>query len=213
MRKLRSNSDSSGSSRKLNAVSTGLTSSLDNSNEDVDSSSSSIVSSSLHQTHHMMSHEHNHQHHHLNHQQQQQRNQSIIINDVNITPILSFVSTPENLSPPLLVSFIASDNAMSSVQMNTTLDLPHSHNIISPQGCHIEMDPSPTCHRFTATQWFILSMSDILVVQSLPASSSFSRYAGLYGLKADPFRDSMQCDSLRSNFGMSRLQQSNWFCC
>lgn len=107
------------------------------------------------------------------------------------------------------MGFIASDNLMSSLQMNVSLGLPHS--IISPQGCHVEMDPSKQCHMFTVSQWFMLSLSDILVTQEgMP--SSFSRYAGIYGLKTDPFRNGKNCDSVETTMEASRKPMSNWFC-
>lgn len=112
-------------------------------------------------------------------------------------------------SDTLAMGFIASDNLMSSIQMNMTLGLPHS--IISPQGCHVELDPSKQCHLFTASQWFLLSLSDILVTQEgMP--SSFSRYAGIYGLKTDPFRNGKHCDTIETMLEASRKPMSNWFC-
>jgi hypothetical protein len=109
----------------------------------------------------------------------------------------------------LSVAFIASDNLMSSLQMNSTLGMPHS--IVSPQGCHIEMDPSKQCHMFTASQWFQLALSDVLVTQAgIP--SSFSRYAGIYGLKPDPFRNGQDCDMPYSSLEYCRKGISNWFC-
>jgi hypothetical protein len=107
------------------------------------------------------------------------------------------------------MAFIASDNLMASLQMNMTLGIPHS--IVSPQGCHIEMDPSKQCHLFTAAQWFHLALSDVLVTQAgIP--SSFSRYAGIYGLKKDPFRNGQDCDAAYHSMEYCRKPISNWFC-
>lgn len=109
----------------------------------------------------------------------------------------------------LSMAFIASDNLMSSLQMNMTLGIPHT--IVSPQGCHIEMDPSKQCHLFTASQWFMLALSDIIVTQAgIP--SSFSRYAGIYGLKPNPFRNGQDCDAAYSSLEYCRKPISNWFC-
>lgn len=109
----------------------------------------------------------------------------------------------------LAMGFVASDNEMASMQMNMTLGLPHS--IVSPQGCHVELDMSKQCHMFTVSQWLLLSLSDILVTQeSIP--SSFSRYAGIYGLKPDPFRNGKDCGMSESTMELSRKPISNWFC-
>lgn len=107
------------------------------------------------------------------------------------------------------MGFIASDNLMASLQMNMTLGI--LHTIVSPQGCHIEMDPSKQCHLFTVAQWFHLALSDILVTQAgIP--SSFSRYAGIYGLKKDPFRNGQDCDAAWHSLEYCRKPMSNWFC-
>lgn len=109
----------------------------------------------------------------------------------------------------LNMGFVASDNEMASMQMNLTLGLPHS--IVSPQGCHVEMDASKACHMFTVSQWFLLGLSDILITQEgIP--SSFSRYAGIYGLKTDPFRNGKHCGSVETTMELSRKPMSNWFC-
>lgn len=109
----------------------------------------------------------------------------------------------------LNMGFVASDNEMASMQMNLTLGLPHS--IVSPQGCHVEMDASKQCHIFTVSQWFLLSLSDILITQEgIP--SSFSRYAGIYGLKPDPFRNGKHCGATDTTMELSRKPMSNWFC-
>ncbi len=112
-------------------------------------------------------------------------------------------------SDSIAMGFMASDNEMASMQMNTTLGLPYS--IVSPQGCHVEMDVSKQCHMFTVTQWFMLALSDVLVTQEgIP--SSFSRYAGIYGLKPDPFRNGKHCGAIETTMELSRKPMSNWFC-
>lgn len=130
---------------------------------------------------------------------------STISHSNTILPILEITSR-SNILP---IVFIASDNVMSSLQMNMTVNLPTS--IVSPQGCHIEMDPSKQCHLYTVSQWFILALSDLLITQAgIP--SSFSRYAGIYGLKSNPFRNGQECDVPFSSMEQSHKQISNWFC-
>lgn len=109
--------------------------------------------------------------------------------------------------------YIASDNDKASEQMSKVAG--HSHTLISPQGCHIEMDTSLQCHLFTVSQWFILALSDVIVTQTgneKAPTSSFSRYAGIYGLKQDVFRNGRQCEEEKTNLWLSRQQISNWFC-
>jgi hypothetical protein len=132
------------------------------------------------------------------------RNKAMSVLSANAST-LDITNTNEILS----VAFIASDNLMSSLQMNSTLGMPHT--IVSPQGCHIEMDPSKQCHMFTASQWFQLALSDVLVTQAgIP--SSFSRYAGIYGLKPNPFRNGQDCDMPYNSLEYCRKGISNWFC-
>lgn len=97
--------------------------------------------------------------------------------------------------------YAASDNAYAAEQMRSLVyrdDVSSTDNdeddsslsrayFSSPRGCHIELDPSPACYALTTQYWFLLSLSDILVVQTFgpfnAPTSSFSRYAGLYGLR------------------------------
>lgn len=96
-----------------------------------------------------------------------------------------------------------------------------SHSLIFfPIGCHIELDPSRECYAFTVRYWFMLSLSDLLFVQSFgpyhAPTSSFSRYAGIYGLKPDsPFRSGrpIVCgDGQYSTTVLSKYPQGNWYC-
>jgi hypothetical protein len=118
-------------------------------------------------------------------------------------------AVPLKASDVFQMAVVASDNLMASLQANHTMDIPHT--IITPSGCHIEIDPSKQCHLLTVVQWVLLSFSDVFVTQAgMP--SSFSKYAGLYGLKVDPFRNGKECDGVVSNFDYSRKPMSNWFC-
>lgn len=116
--------------------------------------------------------------------------------------------------------YVTSDNVKSSEQMNQTAS--HPSTLICPQGCHIEMEPTIECFTFTTAHWFILSLSDLIVTQTftkynLP-TSAFSRFAGIYGLKANsrgnnPFYSGKTCDDeFFSSAYISRMPQGNWFC-
>lgn len=113
-----------------------------------------------------------------------------------------------------MLVFVASDNELAAKQMANLTGYPFS--LFSPKGCHVEIDPSAECHQFTVTQWFILSMSNIISTQTLEyndaPTSSFSRYAGIYGLKYDPFRNGRVCSQSKVSKDLYLLPQSNWFC-
>ncbi len=102
--------------------------------------------------------------------------------------------------------------------MNQTVG--HSNTLISPKGCHVDFDPSFECLKLTLIDWFMLSMSDVIVSQTIPGdrnqsrgvSSSFSRYAGMYGLQNDVYRDSRNCGTIVTSNEYSRMDISNWFC-
>ncbi|RYY73925.1 hypothetical protein EON63_19770 [archaeon] len=133
------------------------------------------------------------------------------------------VSTPK---PPTLV-FVTADNIYASNQIGFYTQ--HNITIISPQGCHIELDPSPFCFRFTSSYWFILSLSNKLITQTfgdfnLP-TSAFSRYAGLYGLhggrvktmqgekEVTVFHSGRYCeDEEVPHAVLSKYSQGNWVC-
>lgn len=126
----------------------------------------------------------------------------------------SVATTSLQHQPQFMLNFVASDNEMAAKQMGELTGYPF--NLISPKGCHVEIDQSEDCHTFTATQWFILSQSNIISTQTLEyndaPSSSFSRYAGIYGLKYDPFRNGRVCSQSKTNKELHLLGQSNWFC-
>eukprot|EP00596_Hydrurales_sp_CCMP1899_P008989 CAMPEP_0119055450 /NCGR_PEP_ID=MMETSP1177-20130426/75722_1 /TAXON_ID=2985 /ORGANISM="Ochromonas sp, Strain CCMP1899" /LENGTH=369 /DNA_ID=CAMNT_0007035977 /DNA_START=462 /DNA_END=1571 /DNA_ORIENTATION=+ len=119
---------------------------------------------------------------------------------------------------PDVLLFVASDNHGSATQMDEVIDFKDS--IISPHGCHIEMDSSIDCSELTLGNWLVLSLSDVIISQSIPLNgiperglaSAFSRYALIYGLKPDAWRDSQNCDSERDRVPASRKMQGNWFC-
>ncbi|KAJ1399356.1 hypothetical protein B484DRAFT_406344 [Ochromonadaceae sp. CCMP2298] len=109
----------------------------------------------------------------------------------------------------LTLGLVASDNVPASLQMRQALGL--SRSIVSSEGCQSAMDPSAQCHESTATQWFVLALCDVLVTQeNMP--SGFSRSAGIYGLRYDPFRNALNCEQPQNNSHHSHSQHANWFC-
>ncbi len=112
--------------------------------------------------------------------------------------------------------FVTSDNIRAEEQMRDYAK--HAVTITSPQGCHIEYDPSKACYVFTTRYWFMLSLSEIIISQTFgelnAPTSAFSRYGAIYRLHQDnPFRSGRYCgDTVHSWQELSRFQQANWFC-
>lgn len=115
-----------------------------------------------------------------------------------------------------VVIFITSDNAKSSLQMMQASGN-FSATFVSPDSCHIELKDSYECLLSTVVQWFALSLSGNIVTQQLfspgsAPSSSFSRYAGIYGLHRDVFRGGLHnCETI-NNAAIALQTHSNWFC-
>jgi hypothetical protein len=112
--------------------------------------------------------------------------------------------------------FVTSDNVFAGEQIQAYTG--HPLTLLSPQGCHIELDPSKECYQFTTKYWFLLSLSDLLVSQTYgeynAPTSSFSRYAAIYALKPEtPLRSGKYCgDTVFSGSTLSWISQGNWFC-
>ena len=122
---------------------------------------------------------------------------------------------PEVLRAQFLSFFIASDNSISAQQIKEVTK--YSHTLTSPPGCHVELTPTWECLSLTLAYWFMMSFSRHLSTQIVneftPApESSFSRYAGIYGLRTDPFRSGKFCHKTINTFELSRKQHNNWFC-
>jgi hypothetical protein len=84
----------------------------------------------------------------------------------------------------------------------------------APQGCHVALDKSADCNKFTSAYWIILSMSNIIVTQtenSVPISA-FSRFASYYGLLPAPLRDAKNCSNVVSMQEQSYIHMGNWMC-
>jgi len=108
--------------------------------------------------------------------------------------------------------YIASDSHSASGQINTAAN--YTKSAISPHGCHVEMDQSEGCQTETIVFWLLLAMSDVMITQTEESKpiSAFSRYAALYGLQKDPFRDPLNCNTVQSTKEMSWTWNGNWFC-
>ena len=64
-----------------------------------------------------------------------------------------------------VLAYIASDNADSARQVNATMGWPVS--LTPTDSCHVDLAVNPLCSRMTFVQWFMLSLSDKIVMQSL----------------------------------------------
>ncbi len=125
--------------------------------------------------------------------------------------------TSSSSPSPLILSFAASDNKPAAEQMSMYALKTGMHingAMVSPPGCHIELQQTYECLLETVVYWFMLSSSDVLVMQTdgrAPASA-FSRYALLYGLKKRAFRNARDCDSIVPSHVLAVSAQGNWFC-
>jgi len=112
--------------------------------------------------------------------------------------------------------YVTADNLMAEYQMKQFAN--HFPTIISPQGCHIDLDQSSECYELTTVYWFMLSLSNLVISQTFgeknAPTSSFSRYSGIYSLFPDsPFRTGRYCgDTVHSTSVLSRINQGNWYC-
>lgn len=130
-----------------------------------------------------------------------------------------------------VLAYVASDNPDSSVQINSTLAWPFT--IKPPQACHMDISKSQHCTLTTSLHWFMLSLSDAIVMQALikpPASvysngpetahipdnepapiSAFSRYAAIYSLSPGVIRYGIGCRSANTT-ALSYQTHGNWVC-
>lgn len=138
-----------------------------------------------------------------------------------------------------VLAYIASDNADSARQINSTMSWPFS--VTPTDSCHVDLASSPLCSRMTYVQWFMLGLSDRIVMQSLKNNedvaspyhqvseetraldaeykkyarqgpiSAFSRYASIYALHKDVMRYGLGCSSINKT-ALSWQTQGNWLC-
>jgi hypothetical protein len=117
---------------------------------------------------------------------------------------------------PLLTIYTTSDNYMATKQLQNYTN--YINTLVSPQGCHIELDSSKECYLITTIYWFLLSLSDKLIIQTfgnknLP-TSAFTRFGGMYSLMSNySFHSGRYCDDKEyHNKDIAIEQQGNWFC-
>jgi hypothetical protein len=113
-----------------------------------------------------------------------------------------------------LMYYISSDNALSSNQIIRTTN--YNFSLLSPPGCHLEHDRSWDCFSVTTKYWFMMSLSQVIIVQEVAEStiypvSSYSRYAGIYGLQNVPFISGKTCLKL-DTMHLSYHHHNNWYC-
>ena len=115
--------------------------------------------------------------------------------------------------------YIASDSVAVGNRIKNQLKWPNSY--LSPAGCHIDINRTVECAFDTISYWFMLALSDQIVMQSVERTyngysyvtpaSAFSYYAAVYSLKNDAIRYGAHCHQpVQRN--ASRLPAGNWFC-
>jgi hypothetical protein len=144
-------------------------------------------------------------------------------------------SLPANMRENAL-AYIASDNPDSSQQINTTVNWPFV--VLPPRVCHVDLQASFDCTLTTSLHWFMLSLSDKMVMQGLiqppvgtgsmfedispitgkpqppvitGAISGFSRFASIYGLDPDVTRYGIGCEPINKT-ALAKQTQGNWLC-
>lgn len=141
--------------------------------------------------------------------------------------VLQGLQTQDNST----VVYIASDNIDSSSQIVNNLEWKYA---ITPNStpCHVDLQASIKCSSITLLHWFMLSLSDTLILQALiiddPHSiyhdppipghdqeqgpiSAFSRYAAIFGLSTSDMRYGHNCKQTNS-YKLSRQTSGNWVC-
>ena len=131
-----------------------------------------------------------------------------------------------------VLAYIASDNPVSANQINSTLAW--NFTIKPPDACHIDMAANARCTLTTSLHWFMLSLSDVMVVQALIKSedsiytanspetahlvdtelapiSAFSRYAAIYSLSPNSIRYGRGCHQVNTT-ALSYQTHGNWAC-
>lgn len=134
------------------------------------------------------------------------------------------------------IAYIASDNHDSAQQINTTMNWPFV--ILPPKVCHVDLEASFDCTLTTSLHWFMLSLSDKIVMQGLiqppigsgslfedlppkdgsprliqqqGSVSGFSRFAAIYALNSDVTRYGLSCIP-GNKIALSKQTQGNWLC-
>jgi len=149
------------------------------------------------------------------------------------------------------LAYIASDYPPSATQINATLGW--GRTIVPKEACHVDLKRSNNngagagggskggtedCTLSTTSQWLMLALSDVIVMQSLQPNaavdspykgkspetaalvappeelgpiSAFSRYAALYALEPDVMRYGLNCTRVNKR-NLSWQTMGNWLC-
>ena len=116
------------------------------------------------------------------------------------------------------MAYIASDNIGSTQQINTTINWPFV--VLPERACHILTDHNNECPMRTLVHWFMLGLSDEIVIQGLntPARSlatvppsGFSRFAAIYALQKVAPAFGLSCNHGNKTY-LSQQTQGNWNC-
>jgi hypothetical protein len=130
-----------------------------------------------------------------------------------------------------VLAYIASDNVDSAMQINSTLGW--DFTIRPPEACHMDLQKNLHCTLTTSLHWFMLSLSDAIVMQALikpeqsayfnsPETahmvdteaapiSAFSRYAAIYSLSPNVIRYGHGCRTANTH-ALSFQTHGNWVC-
>lgn len=133
-----------------------------------------------------------------------------------------------------VIAYIASDNGESALQIRDNVDWPFT--IKPPPGCHVDMSHDPKCTLTTSLHWFMLSLSDYIVMQAiidpenavdsmdtqkamdlvgkykqLAPISAFSRYAAVYSLSPGGIRYGRGCIAVNTT-ALALRSHGNWVC-
>ena len=113
--------------------------------------------------------------------------------------------------PPLV--YITSDSHSAAAQIYEETNWPYK--FISRKSCHVDYDKSYKCLKHTVSNWMMLALSDIIVVQTNKwrwPVSGFSIHSAIYGLRGNSIRESKNCGISHTRFEFSFMQMGNWYC-
>ena len=129
--------------------------------------------------------------------------------------ISELLATDKSLNP---VGYITSDSPSAASQIFNSMNW--NRTLVTPKGCHVEMDRSGRCSFETIAYWFALALSDSIIVQgrvlekggNMTSPSGFSRYAAIYGLNSGNLRFGPGCLKVTEAAIQSRTSQGTWKC-
>eukprot|EP01036_Dinobryon_divergens_P028262 gene28262-37180_t len=143
---------------------------------------------------------------------------SVAVSNSSTTSSSSSLTVEGHARPAML--FVTSDSIAATELLKNEIN--NTYTLVTPQSsCHIALDLTPQCHLQTITYWFILAQSDVIIqgrrgraqsVKQAPASG-FCNYAGVYGLRVDPFRGvEVGCQTATKNMELGYSTHANWRC-